>query len=67
LITGGGGGGKGIPTDRASKGRDYVPAILRDPRNPGSEVKLMSNSDGTITTVVERAEKRGIHYWQQVE
>jgi hypothetical protein len=61
------GGPEGIPTDKSFEGRIYNPAILRDPRNPGSEIKFMSGSDGTIQTVTESSEKRGVHYWQQVE
>ena len=67
VLINGNGGGDGIPTDKSFEGRVFNPAILRDPRNPGSEIKFMSGSDGSIQTVTERSEKRGVHYWQQVE
>ena len=61
----------GIPTDKAYEGRLYNPAILRENEQSGDdqpeETKYFSSSGGTIETLVERAERRGVYFWQQVE
>ncbi|WP_163336836.1 PilC/PilY family type IV pilus protein [Desulfopila sp. IMCC35008] len=60
-------GDEGPPSDVGEEGRIFNPAILEDPLNPGTEIKLMSTSTGKITTVREKAEKRGVYYWQQIQ
>ncbi len=60
----------GVPTDRAYEGRLFNPAILREDESvddDGEELKYFSDSQGAIQTMTEKAEKRGIYYWQQVE
>ena len=60
----------GVPTDRAYEGRLFNPAILREDEavdDDGEELKYFSTSQGSIQTMTEAAERRGIYFWQQVE
>ncbi len=55
--------------DKAHEGRLHNPTILReggDDRKP-EEVKFFSSSDGSIQTITEKAERRGVYFWQQAE
>ena len=62
---------RGIPTDKAYDGRLYNPAILRESEQSGDdrpeETKYFNSSGGTIETLIEEAERRGVYFWQQVE
>ncbi len=62
---------RGNPTDKAYEGRLYNPAILRENQQSGDdkpeETKYFSSSGGTIETLTEEAERRGVYFWQQVE
>lgn len=63
----------GNPSDRGGEGRFFNPVILRDeedgnnPTKDPEETKFIATSTGEIIEVVEKAEKRGIYHWQQVE
>ncbi|WP_319585228.1 PilC/PilY family type IV pilus protein [uncultured Desulfobulbus sp.] len=59
----------GIPGDIAYDGRLYNPAILGQDSlgNNGQEKKYFSTSQGSIIVVDEKAEKRGMSFWQQIE
>ncbi|HEB50009.1 MAG TPA: hypothetical protein ENI89_05315, partial [Desulfobulbus sp.] len=62
---------RGVPTDKSYEGRLHNPAILRESTQSGDdhpeETKYFSSSGGTIETLTERAERRGVYFWQQVE
>lgn len=60
----------GIATDKAYDGRLFNPTILTkedDGDGELEETKFMSSSSGKIEVVTEKAEKRGVYFWQQVE
>jgi len=63
---------QGNPSSKAFEGRLFNPAILRENTtktnddNP-EETKYFSSSQGSIQTVQEPAEHRGVYFWQQVE
>jgi hypothetical protein len=60
----------GIPTDISFDGRLYNPAILRMDESLGGkpkEIKYFSSSQGGIQDVLEKAERRGVYFWQQIE
>ncbi len=49
------------PTGKKYSGRLQPPAILR--KNP-REIKYFSSSAGTIKTMSEKADQRGMYYWR---
>ncbi|NOX80183.1 MAG: hypothetical protein GXP57_03710, partial [Deltaproteobacteria bacterium] len=63
---------QGNPSSKAFEGRLFNPAILREDTtntnddNP-EETKYFSSSQGSIQTVQEPAENRGVYFWQQIE
>ncbi len=60
----------GFPSDIAFNGRLYNPAILREDESVDSdpeEKKYFSTSQGSIQVVDEKAERRGMYFWQQIE
>ena len=60
----------GIPSDVAHEGMLHNPAILREDESTDAnheEKKYFSTSQGGISVVDEKAEKRGMSYWQQIE
>ncbi len=57
----------GYPSDVGVEGQAFNPVILTDPNDPEVEWKIMSTSDGAVTTVKEKAERRGVYYWHQIE
>jgi Tfp pilus tip-associated adhesin PilY1 len=50
------------PTGKKYSGRLQPPAILR---NVPREIKYFSSSAGTIKTMSEKAEQRGMYYWRE--
>jgi hypothetical protein len=60
----------GVATDKAFDGRLFNPTILTtedDGDGEPEEKKFMSSSSGKVEVITEKAEKRGVYYWQQVE
>ncbi len=60
----------GVATDKGFDGRLFNPAILiREDDGDGEleEIKFMNSSSGKIEALIEKAERRGIYYWQQIE
>jgi hypothetical protein len=60
----------GFPSDISFDGRLYNPAILREDESIDSnpeEKKYFSTSQGSIQVVDEKAETRGLYFWQQIE
>jgi hypothetical protein len=60
----------GIPSDVAHEGMLCNPSILRGNESADDnrgERKYFSTSHGSVIVVDEKAEKRGVSYWQQIE
>lgn len=61
---------RGHPADKGVMGQLQKPVILRegDEADPDpEEFKIMTKDNGDREVLVEKAERRGIYYWQQVQ
>lgn len=53
-----------VPASAIKKsGRLQAPSIVK--KDDNTEIKYFSSSDGSIQKVVEKSEKKGVHYWRE--